>query len=170
MNNFLISYYLTSRLGGELIIGILIIIAGFMFGIDNIIAFIVGCFVFFLSKEILNELAKDSSSIVVSIFVPFIGAAALGYLAWALNCEEKQLKDVKSEVQVQQVQQNLTQQDKVYYIQNSLMFEGTALDGKWGKKTMRAAQKYSGSSATSIDELYEAVRAKKRGQKIKFKS
>ena len=167
MNNFLISYYLTSRLGGELIIGILIIIAGFMFGIDNIIAFIVGCFVFFLSKEILNELAKDSSSIVVSIFVPFIGAAALGYLAWALNCEEKQLKDVKSEVQVQQVQQNLTQQDKVYYIQRSLMFGsyGVAIDGKWGKKTMRAAQKYSGSSATSIDELYEAVRAKKEGKR-----
>ena len=165
MNNFLISYYLTSRLGGELIIGILIIIAGFMFGIDNIIAFIVGCFVFFLSKEILNELAKDSSSIVVSIFVPLIGAAALGYLAWALNCEEKQLKDVKSEVQVQQVQQNLTQQDKVYYIQNSLMFEGTALDGKWGKKTMLAAQKYSGSSATSIDELYEVVKAKKEGKR-----
>ena len=136
-----------------------------MFGIDNIIAFIVGCFVFFLSKEILNELAKDSSSIVVSIFVPLIGAAALGYLAWALNCEEKQLKDVKSEVQVQQVQQNLTQQDKVYYIQNSLMFEGTALDGKWGKKTMRAAQKYSGSSATSIDELYEVVKAKKEGKR-----
>lgn len=167
MNNFLISYYLTSRLGGELIIGILIIIAGFMFGIDNIIAFIVGCFVFFLSKEILNELAKDSSSIVVSIFVPLIGAAALGYLAWALNCEEKQLKDVKSEVQVQQVQQNLTQQDKVYYIQRSLMFGsyGVAIDGKWGKKTMRAAQKYSGSSATSIDELYEAVRAKKEGKR-----
>ena len=167
MNNFLISYYLTSRLGGELIIGILIIIAGFMFGIDNIIAFIVGCFVFFLSKEILNELAKDSSSIVVSIFVPLIGAAAVGYLAWALNCEEKQLKDVKSEVQVQQVQQNLTQQDKVYYIQRSLMFGsyGVAIDGKWGKKTMRAAQKYSGSSATSIDELYEAVRAKKEGKR-----
>ena len=167
MNNFLISYYLTSRLGGELIIGILIIIAGFMFGIDNIIAFIVGCFVFFLSKEILNELAKDSSSIMVSTFVPLIGAAALGYLAWALNCEEKQLKDVKSEVQVQQVQQNLTQQDKVYYIQRSLMFGsyGVAIDGKWGKKTMRAAQKYSGSSATSIDELYEAVRAKKEGKR-----
>ena len=138
-----------------------------MFGIDNIIAFIIGCFVFFLSKEILNELAKDSSSIVVSIFVPLIGAAALGYLAWALNCEEKQPKELKSEVQVQQVQQNLTQQDKVYYIQRSLMFGGYGLmiDGKWGKKTMRAAQKYSGSSATSIDELYEAVKAKKESER-----
>ncbi|WP_297917471.1 hypothetical protein [uncultured Campylobacter sp.] len=165
MNNFLISYYLTSRLGGELIIGILIIIAGFMFGINNIIAFIIGCFVFFLSKEILNELAKDSSSIMVSTFVPLIGAAALGYLAGALNYEEEQPKELKSEVQVQQAQQNLTQQDKIYYIQNSLMFKGAALDGKFGKKTMRAAQKYSGSSATSIDELYEAVRAKKEGRR-----
>ena len=165
MNNFLISYYLTSRLGGELIIGILIIIAGFMFGINNIIAFIIGCFVFFLSKEILNELAKDSSSIMVSTFVPLIGAAALGYLAGALNYEDEQPKELKSEVQVQQAQQNLTQQDKIYYIQNSLMFKGAALDGKFGKKTMRAAQKYSGSSATSIDELYEAVRAKKEGRR-----
>ena len=165
MNNFLISYYLTSRLGGELIIGILIIIAGFMFGINNIIAFIVGCFVFFLSKEILNELAKDSSSIMVSTFVPLIGAAALGYLAGALNYEEEQPKEPKPEVQVQQVQQNLTQQDKIYYIQNSLMFKGAALDGKFGKKTMRAAQKYSGSYATSIDELYEAVKAKKESER-----
>ncbi|WP_299190598.1 hypothetical protein [uncultured Campylobacter sp.] len=165
MNNFLISYYLTSRLGGELIIGILIIIAGFMFGINNIIAFIIGCFVFFLSKEILNELAKDSSSIMVSTFVPLIGAAALGYLAGALNYEEEQPKELKPEVQVQQAQQNLTQQDKIYYIQNSLMFEGAALDGKFGKKTMRAAQKYSGSSATSIDELYEAVKAKKESER-----
>lgn len=165
MNNFLISYYLTSRLGGELIIGILIIIAGFMFGINNIIAFIIGCFVFFLSKEILNELAKDSSSIMVSTFVPLIGAAALGYLAGALNYEEEQPKELKSEVQVQQEQQNLTQQDKIYYIQSSLMFKGAALDGKWGKKTMRAAQKYSGSSATSIDELYEAVKAKKESER-----
>ena len=165
MNNFLISYYLTSRLGGELIIGILIIIAGFMFGINNIIAFIIGCFVFFLSKEILNELAKDSSSIMVSTFVPLIGAAALGYLAGALNYEEKQPEEFKPEVQVQQAQQNLTQQDKIYYIQNSLMFKGAALDGKFGKKTMRAAQKYSGSSATSIDELYEAVKAKKESER-----
>ena len=165
MNNFLISYYLTSRLGGELIISILIIIAGFMFGINNIIAFIIGCFVFFLSKEILNELAKDSSSIMVSTFVPLIGAAALGYLAGALNYEEEQPKELKSEVQVQQAQQNLTQQDKIYYIQNSLMFKGAALDGKFGKKTMRAAQKYSGSSATSIDELYEAVKAKKESER-----
>ena len=165
MNNFLISYYLTSRLGSELIIGILIIIAGFMFGINNIIAFIIGCFVFFLSKEILNELAKDSSSIMVSTFVPLIGAAALGYLAGALNYEDEQPKELKFEVQVQQAQQNLTQQDKVYYIQSSLMFKGAALDGKFGKKTMRAAQKYSGSSATSIDELYEAVKAKKEGRR-----
>ena len=165
MNNFLISYYLTSRLGGELIIGILIIIAGFMFGINNIIAFIIGCFVFFLSKEILNELAKDSSSIMVSTFVPLIGAAALGYLAGALNYEDEQPKELKSEVQVQQAQQNLTQQDKVYYIQSSLMFKGAALDGKFGKKTMQAAQKYSGSSATSIDELYEAVKAKKESER-----
>ena len=42
---------------------------------------------------------------------------------------------------------------------------GVTIDGKWGKKTMQAAQKYSGSSATSIDELYEAVKAKKEGRR-----
>ena len=102
---------------------------------------------------------------MVSTFVPLIGAAALGYLAGALNYEEERPKELKSEVQVQQAQQNLTQQDKIYYIQNSLMFKGAALDGKFGKKTMRAAQKYSGSSATSIDELYEAVKAKKESER-----
>lgn len=42
---------------------------------------------------------------------------------------------------------------------------GVAIDGKWGKKAMQAAQKYSGSSATSIDELYEAVKAKKESER-----
>ncbi|WP_298989866.1 hypothetical protein [uncultured Campylobacter sp.] len=42
---------------------------------------------------------------------------------------------------------------------------GVAIDGKWGKKTMQASQKYSGSSATSIDELYEAVKAKKESER-----
>jgi len=76
--------------------------------------------------------------------------------------KSEQAKDAEREVQKQQ---NMTQQDKVYYIQSSLMFKGAALDGKFGKKTMRAAQKYSGSSATSIDELYEAVKAKKESER-----
>lgn len=78
--------------------------------------------------------------------------------------KSEQAKDAEREVQKQQ---NMTQQDKVYYIQRSLMFGGydVAIDGKWGKKTMRVAQKYSGSSATSIDELYEAVKAKKESER-----
>lgn len=88
----------------------------------------------------------------------------LGYLAVDAVYEREQAKDVEREVQRQQ---NMTQQDKVYDIQRSLMFGGygVTIDGKWGKKTMQASQKYSGSSATSIDELYEAVKAKKEGRR-----
>ncbi len=89
----------------------------------------------------------------------------LAYFTADAVYKSEQAKDAEHEVQKQQ---NMTQQDKVYYIQRSLMFSGygVAIDGKWGKKTMQAAQKYSGSSATSIDELYEAVKAKKRERKI----
>ena len=88
----------------------------------------------------------------------------LGYLAADAVYEREQAKDAEREVQKQQ---SMTQQDKVYYIQRSLMFSGygVTIDGKWGKKTMQASQKYSGSSATSIDELYEAVKAKKEGRR-----
>ncbi len=84
----------------------------------------------------------------------------LAYFTADAVYEREQAKDAEREVQKQQ---NMTQQDKIYYIQRSLMFSGygVAIDGKWGKKTMQAAQKYSGSSATSIDELYEVVKAKK---------
>ena len=88
----------------------------------------------------------------------------LAYFTADAVYKSDQAKDAEREVQKQQ---NMTQQDKVYYIQRSLMFGGygVMIDGKWGKKTMQAAQKYSGSSATSIDELYEAVRAKKEGRR-----
>ena len=89
---------------------------------------------------------------------------ALGYLAADAVYKSEHAKDAEREVQKQQ---SMTQQDKVYYIQRRLMFSGygVTIDGKWGKKTMQASQKYSGSSATSIDELYEAVKAKKEGKR-----
>lgn len=112
----------------------------------------------------LEGLTSSVNNRFIASVVPILGGLVLGYLAGASVYESEQAKDAEHEVQKQQ---SMTQQDKVYYIQRSLMFSGcgAALDGKFGKKTMRAAQKYSGSSATSIDELYEAVKAKKESER-----
>ena len=70
------------------------------------------------------------------------------------------------QAQVRQTERNIVQCDKILY--SAQLWYQT--DTTWrlavnsAKKTMRAAQKYSGSSATSIDGLYEAVRAKKRAK------
>ena len=119
---------------------------------------------FCIAKAFLEGLTSSINNRFVASVVPIVGGLVLGYLAGASVYESEQAKDAEREVQKQQ---SMTQQYKVYYIQRSLMFSGygVTIDGKWGKKTMQASQKYSGSSATSIDELYEAVKAKKEGRR-----
>jgi len=120
--------------------------------------------VFCIAKAFLEGLTSSVNNRFIASVVPILGDLVLGYFTAYAVYKSEQAKDAEREVQKQQ---NMTQQDKVYYIQRSLMFGGydVAIDGKWGKKTMRAAQKYSGSSATSIDELYEAVKAKKESER-----
>ena len=122
--------------------------------------YIVFCIATWLLYVIIICNTNNRFMIIASLAV----SLTLGYLAVDAVYEREQAKDVEREVQRQQ---NMTQQDKVYDIQRSLMFGGygVTIDGKWGKKTMQASQKYSGSSATSIDELYEAVKAKKEGRR-----
>lgn len=112
----------------------------------------------------MEGLTSSVNNRFVTLVVPIAGALVLAYFTADTVYKSEQAKDVEREVQKQQ---SMTQQDKVYYIQRSLMFGsyGVVIDGKWGKKTMQASQKYSGSSATSIDELYEVVRAKKEGRR-----
>ena len=143
-----------------IVFGVIAILGGFNAVIASIPAFIVFC----VAKAFLEGLTSSVNNRFITSVVPIVGGLVLGYLAGASVYESEQAKDAEREVQKQQ---SMTQQDKVYYIQRSLMFSGygVAIDGKWGKKTMRAAQKYSGSSATSIDELYEVVRAKKEGKR-----
>ena len=143
-----------------IIFGVIAILGGFNAVIASIPAFIVFC----IAKAFLEGLTSSVNNRFIASVVPIVGGLVLGYLAGASVYESEQAKDAEREVQKQQ---NMTQQDKVYYIQRSLMFGGygVMIDGKWGKKTMQAAQKYSGSSAISIDELYEAVRAKKEGRR-----
>ena len=119
---------------------------------------------FCIAKAFLEGLTSSVNNRFIASVVPILGGLVLGYLAGASVYESEQAKDAEHEVQKQQ---SMTQQYKVYYIQRSLMFSGygVTIDGKWGKKTMQASQKYSGSSATSIDELYEAVKAKKEGRR-----
>ena len=143
-----------------IVFGVIAILGGFNAVIASIPAFIVFC----IAKAFLEGLTSSVNNRFVASVVPIAGGLVLGYLAADNVYKSEQAKDAEREVQKQQ---NMTQQDKVYYIQRSLMFSGygVAIYGKWGKKTMQAAQKYSGSSATSIDELYEAVRAKKEGKR-----
>ena len=128
------------------------------------IAFAAGYIVFCIATWLLYVIIICNTNNRFMIITSLAVSLTLGYLAADAVYEREQAKDAEREVQKQQ---NMTQQDKVYYIQRSLMFSGygVMIDGKWGKKTMQAAQKYSGSSATSIDELYEAVRAKKEGRR-----
>lgn len=143
-----------------IVFGVIAILGGFNAVIASIPAFIVFC----VAKAFLEGLTSSVNNRFIASVVPIVGGLVLGYLAGASVYESEQAKDAEREVQKQQ---NMTQQDKVYYIQRSLMFGGygVTIDGKWGKKTMQASQKYSGSSATSIDELYEAVKAKKEGRR-----
>ena len=128
------------------------------------IAFTAGYIVFCIATWLLYVIIICNTNNRFMIITSLAVSLTLGYLAADAVYEREQAKDAEREVQKQQ---NMTQQDKVYYIQRSLMFGsyGVAIDGKWGKKTMQAAQKYSGSSATSIDELYETVKAKKEGRR-----
>ena len=128
------------------------------------IAFAAGYIVFCIATWLLYVIIICNTNNRFMIITSLAVSLTLGYLAADAVYEREQAKDAEREVQKQQ---NMTQQDKVYYIQRSLMFSGygVTIDGKWGKKTMQAAQKYSGSSATSIDELYEAVKAKKEGRR-----
>lgn len=143
-----------------IVFGVIAILGGFNAVIASIPAFIVFC----VAKAFLEGLTSNVNNRFVTLVVPIAGALVLAYFTADAVYKSEQAKDAEREVQKQQ---NMTQQDKVYYIQRSLMFSGygVTIDGKWGKKTMRAAQKYSGSSATSIDGLYEAVRAKKEGRR-----
>lgn len=128
------------------------------------IAFVAGYIVFCIATWLLYVIIICNTNNRFMIIASLAVSLTLGYLAADAVYEREQAKDAEREVQKQQ---NMTQQDKVYYIQRSLMFGGygVMIDGKWGKKTMQAAQKYSGSSTTSIDELYEAVKAKKEGRR-----
>ena len=164
--NFFLGFLAGSGLGERLVAIILVCMLVYVIGggFNAVLAFIPGFIVFCIAKAFLEGLTSSVNNRFIASVVPILGGLVLGYLAGASVYESEQAKDAEREVQKQQ---NMTQQDKVYYIQRSLMFSGygVTIDGKWGKKTMQAAQKYSGSSATSIDELYEAVRAKKEGRR-----
>lgn len=148
-----------------LAVAILIAAAMVIFSAFNAtIAFAAGYIVFCIATWLLYVIIICNTNNRFMIIASLAVSLTLGYLAVDAVYEREQAKDVEREVQRQQ---NMTQQDKVYDIQRSLMFGGygVTIDGKWGKKTMQASQKYSGSSATSIDELYEAVKAKKEGKR-----
>ena len=160
--NFFLGFLAGSGLGEGLVAIILVCMLVYVIGggFNAVLAFIPGFIVFCVAKAFLEGLTSNVNNRFVTLVVPIAGALVLAYFTADAVYEREQAKDAEREVQKQQ---NMTQQDKIYYIQRSLMFSGygVAIDGKWGKKTMQAAQKYSGSSATSIDELYEVVKAKK---------
>ncbi len=107
------------------------------------IAFAVGYIVFCIATWLLYVIIICNTNNRFMTITSLAVSLTLGYLAADAVYKSEQAKDAEHEVQKQQ---NMTQQDEVYYIQRSLMFSGygVAIDGKWGKKTMQAAQKYSG--------------------------
>ena len=164
--NFFLAFLVGSGLGEGLVAIILVCMLVYVIGggFNAVLAFVPGFIVFCIAKAFLEGLTSNVNNRFVTLVVPIAGALVLAYFTADAVYKSEQAKDAEREVQKQQ---NMTQQDKVYYIQRSLMFSGygVTIDGKWGKKTMQASQKYSGSSATSIDELYEAVKAKKEGRR-----
>ena len=164
--NFFLAFLVGSGLGEGLVAIILVCMLVYVIGggFNAVLAFIPGFIVFCIAKAFLEGLTSSVNNRFVTLVVPIAGALVLAYFTADSVYKSERAKDAEREAEKQQ---NMTQQDKVYYIQRSLMFGGYGLmiDGKWGKKTMRAAQKYSGSSATSIDELYEAVKAKKESER-----
>ena len=98
-------------------------------GFNAVLAFIPGFIVFCIAKAFLEGLTSSVNNRFVASVVPIAGGLVLGYLAADNVYKSEQAKDAEHEVQKQQ---SMTQQDKVYYIQRSLMFSGygVAIDGK----------------------------------------
>ena len=110
------------------------------------IAFAAGYIVFCIATWLLYVIIICNTNNRFMIITSLAVSLTLGYLAGASVYESEQAKDAEREVQKQQ---NMTQQDKVYYIQRSLMFSGygVTIDGKWGKKNY-----------ASVTEIFGLVR------------
>ena len=93
------------------------------------IAFAAGYIVFCIATWLLYVIIICNTNNRFMIITSLAVSLTLGYLAADAVYEREQAKDAEREVQKQQ---NMTQQDKVYYIQRSLMFSGygVAIDGK----------------------------------------
>ena len=116
---------------------------------------------FCIAKAFLEGLTSSVNNRFIASVVPIVGGLVLGYLAGASVYESEQAKDAEREVQKQQ---NMTQQDKVYYIQRSLMFSGygVTIDGKWGKKLYKRRRNIRARPQPRSMSFMKRSRLKKR--------
>ncbi|WP_299226773.1 hypothetical protein [uncultured Campylobacter sp.] len=128
-----------------------------------VIVFIPGFIVFCIAKAFLEGLTSSVNNRFIASVVPIVGGLVLGYLAGASVYESEQAKDAEREVQKQQ---NMTQQDKVYYIQRSLMFSGygVTIDGKWGKKLYKRHRNIRARPQPRSMSFMKRSRLKKRAE------
>ena len=129
--NFFLAFLVGSGLCEGLVAIILVCMLVYVIGgsFNAVLAFIPGFIVFCIAKAFLEGLTSSVNNRFVASVVPIAGGLVLGYLAADNVYKSEQAKDAEHEVQKQQ---SMTQQDKVYYIQRSLMFSGygVAIDGK----------------------------------------
>ena len=105
-----------------LAVAILIAAAMVIFSAFNAtIAFAAGYIVFCIATWLLYVIIICNTNNRFMIIASLAVSLALGYLAADAVYKSEHAKDAEREVQKQQ---NMTQQDKVYYIQRSLMFGG----------------------------------------------
>ena len=142
-----------------IVFGVIAILGGFNAVIASIPAFIVFC----IAKAFLEGLTSSVNNRFIASVVPILGGLVLGYLAGASVYESEQAKDAEREVQKQQ---NMTQQDKVYYIQRSLMFSGygVTIDGKWGKKLCKRHRNIRARPRPRSTNFMRRSRLKKRAK------
>ena len=118
---------------------------------------------FCIAKAFLEGLTSSVNNRFIASVVPIVGGLVLGYLAGASVYESEQAKDAEREVQKQQ---NMTQQDKVYYIQRRLMFSGygVTIDGKWGKKLYKRHRNIRARPQPRSMSFMKRSRLKKRAE------
>ena len=118
---------------------------------------------FCIAKAFLEGLTSSVNNRFIASVVPILGGLVIGYLAGASVYESEQAKDAEREVQKQQ---NMTQQDKVYYIQRSLMFSGygVTIDGKWGKKLYKRHRNIRARPQPRSMSFMKRSRLKKRAE------
>lgn len=153
--------YLTPYIGWLIVIGVVIAIfikfdiyfASFITAV--LVAIILTIIVWYALGGFCRK-NKDSDCVITFMFALCIGIAN-GYFAYG-DLKAKEIKEnaTKEKTRI------LTSKEKTIIIQQKLIKNGYRIkaDGIFGKNTLRNAQKFLNTKATSVDEIYEQIKDK----------